>query len=137
MQIPTAVNIEGRDYEIINFNSKRTNKSEASRGIALAQGFIAISGTSPNYRIYNTQSGEPIIKGRFPEFKDALQFALWIEKAYADYFDIWKEYPQADLLAWCRYSVSNGMRLFEIREILNKLEVITSQDIARAWKGAI
>ena len=133
---PTTIEIDGRNYEVVNFNSKQTNKSSSVRGIALAQGFLAIAGVGGSYRIYNTQSGEPVIKGRFSDFKDALKFAFWIEEVYADYFDIWKAYPQADLFLWCRYTVPNGVVLFDTVEILNDLDMITSQDMTKAYQKA-
>jgi hypothetical protein len=127
-----TLTIDGRIYEIISFNTRITNKAVSVRGLGLAHGFLAISGADNSYRIYNTQSGEPLLRCRFLDFKEALQFARWIEQVYKDFFEIWMAYPEADLISWCKYSVADGARLFETIQLLNALEIVDNQEIARA-----
>ena len=123
------ITIGNREYEAISFNSKLTNKSVTIKGIGLAQGYLAVV---PGFRIYNTQSGEPLIRGRFDKLDEALRFALWMEKAYSDWFQIWDSYPEANLPSWLKYTVNDGAKLFEIVEYLNTLETISDKDVARA-----
>ena len=123
--------IGDRDYEIISFRRRLTNKSEEMSCISLAQGYMAIGDT---YRIYNTISGEPLIRGRFETLELALRLAKVIEKMLWDFFDIWKAYPQANLISWCKYTVKDGARLFEMVEILDKLNIITEKDLQDAYK---
>lgn len=131
----TKININGKDYdvEIVSFSAKLTNKSISMRGISLAQGYLAIA---DNYRIYNTISGEPLLRCKFVSFDDCYIFAQRIEKMYWDYFDIWKAYPKADIISWCKYSVNDGAVLFETCQILDNLEIVTNQDIVKANEQA-
>ena len=125
--------IENRDYELIDFRSKLTNTSIQMRGFSLAQGYIAVA----DNRIYNTISGEPLVRGRFENTVLALDIAKWIEKTLHGYFEIWQAYPQANIISWCKYTVNNGARLFETIEILNTLEIVTQNDVKIAYKQSI
>jgi len=126
--------INGRDYETISFSKKLTNTSvKIGVAISLARGFLALG---DRYRIYNTISGEPILRGLFVDQDTALKMAEWIEKELWDYFDIWLTYPQADIISWCKYTTKNGIILYEIIEDLKPLETITMNDVAIAYRRA-
>lgn len=127
--IQDKIKIGNRLFEIVSFNSKLTNKSVTQNGIGLAQGYLALV---PGFRIYNTKSGEPIIRGRFNTLEEGLRFALWMEKSYSEWFQIWDSYPGANLPSWLKYTVSDGAKLYEIIEYLNTLETISYKDVAKA-----
>lgn len=127
-----TLNIDGRDYEIVDFGVKLTNKTIAYRAISLAQGRLAIA----DNRIYNTISGRPIIRGKFANMKSALKVAKWIEKLLWNYFDIWSSYPEANLVSWCKYTVEGGATLFETVEMLDKMNIISDTDIQDAYQKA-
>ena len=129
-----TIKINNREYETITFSKKLTNRPEKiDIAISLARGFLAIA---DKYRIYNTISGEPILRGLFTEQDTALKIAEWIEKELWDYFDIWITYPQADIISWCKYTVINGATLFETIENLKPLEFITMDDVVIAYRKA-
>ena len=128
----TTIHIDNKDYEVVDFNVKLTNKTIAYRAVSLAQGRLAVA----DNRIYNTISGKPIIRGKFENMKSALKVAGWIEKLLWDYFDIWSAYPEANLLSWCKYTVDGGALLFEMCEMLDKMNIITEADIKSAYQQA-
>jgi hypothetical protein len=128
---PETVTFGNREFEVVWFNSKITNRAIALKGVGLAQGYLAVA---PGFRIYNTKTGCPIIRGRFKTFGEALRFALWLELVYTDFFPIWEDYPDADIISWCKYSVKDGLILYEMIEELNRLDEITDYDVARAEK---
>jgi hypothetical protein len=128
--------IENKEYELIWFKSKLTNQTVQMCGYAFARNYLAVSGSDHNYRIYNTLSGEPIIRGRFLELKEVLKFAQILETMYQNWFDIWEAYPKADLISWCKYSVDDGAKMFEMVEILDELETISHNDVIEAYKQA-
>ena len=125
--------IGNRDYELTTFNRKLTNRSESIYAISLAKGYLAIA---DQYRIYNTISGEPILRGRFETLELALSLAQWIEKELWDYFEIWQSYPQADIISWCKYTATNGARLFETIFGLKNLDIITENDVKVSYQQA-
>jgi len=127
-----TIRIGERVYEVISFTSRITNRSMPTNGISLAGGYIAVSGSENAYRIFNTRSGEPILRCRFRSLSDAIKFAEWIEKVYADYFEIWQDYPKADIISWCKYTVPNGIDIFGAIEVLNTKDVISLGDVKEA-----
>ena len=129
----TTYRIADRDYEVITFRRKLTNKSEEMSAISLARGYLAIA---DQYRIYNTISGEPILRGRFTSRELALKLATWIEKELWDFFEIWDAYPTANIISWCKFTAEFGARLFETIEGLSKLEIITDNDLTNAYNQA-
>lgn len=131
-----VVTLDGKEYELIDFGSKITNKRVEMRGYAFAKSYLAVSGSDQDYRIYNTISGEPLLRGRFLKRSTALKLAGILEEKYQDWFEIWDSYPQADIISWCKYSVDGGAEIFETMQILDKLNTITDQDISSAWKQA-
>lgn len=130
------VNVEGKEYELIDFKSKMTNQTVTMTGYAFAKSYLSVSGSDQDYRVYNTISGEPLLRGRFLKLSTALKLAGILEDKYQDWFEIWDSYPQADIISWCKYSVDEGAEIFETIQLLDKLDVITAEDISSAWKQA-
>ena len=130
------VTVDKKEYELIWFRSKQTNQTVQMCGYSFARNYLAVSGSGHSYRIYNTLSGEPIIRGRFLELKEALKFAQILETMYLDWFEIWEAYPKADLISWCKYSVDDGAKMFELVTLLDKLETISHQDVLDNYKQA-
>lgn len=128
-----TINIGKRKYEVITFRRKLTNKSEEMSAISLARGYIAIA---DQWRIYNTLSGEPILRGRFVTQELAIKLATWLEEELWDYFEIWDAYPQANLPSWCKRETEFSARLFETIDGLSKLDVITADDLKSAYNKA-
>ncbi len=106
------------------------------RGFSFAKSYLAVSGSDQDYRIYNTISGEPIIRGRFLKLSTALKLAKILEERYQDWFEIWDSYPKANIISWCKYSVDGGPVVFEFIELLDKLETISHEDMEKAYQQA-
>ena len=128
--------VNGKEYELIWFRSKQTNQAIQMCGYSLARNYLAVSGSDHSYRIYNTLSGEPLIRGRFLELNEALKFAKMLENMYLDYFEYWDSYPQADLISLFKYTVDDGAKMFELVCLLDKLETISHQDVLDNYKQA-
>src|SRR5512139_1440053 len=131
-----VVTIDNKVYELIDFGSKITNKRIEMRGYSFAKAYLAVSGSDQDYRIYNTISGEPIIRGRFLKLSTALKLAGILGERYQDWFEIWDSYPQADIISWCKYSVEQGAEIFEMMQILDKMDNITDQNLYDAYQQA-
>jgi len=123
-----------KEYEVEKLNSVVTNKTKTISVILIGMGGYITVGEG--FRIYNGRSGKPILKSRFENISEAIQFAEWLYKAYKDYLVIWEDYPEANIIQWCRYTVVGGMELWRIMEMLGDKEKINNLDISRAWSIA-
>lgn len=130
----TTIKVNNKDYEVITFNVCTTNKKITYSAISLAHGYLAIA---DQYRIYNTKSGEPVLRCRFSTLEDCIRFAEVLATTYKDYFDIWDVEPKADLICWCRYTVKDGLLIFEWKEILTKMDLVCKHDIEGAYLDAV
>lgn len=66
-----------------------------------------------NYRVYNLY-GWPALPITFAKLVDALSVAEWLDKVYGEFFPIWEEYPKADIPAITKWTVKNGVDLYEM-----------------------
>lgn len=82
------------------------------------------------YMIFKMVTGKPLFDIVFSSEEDALAVATWIENNYRDYFYIWSEYPEMDVLSMAKWSISNenGLRLFEAVQLLEKSDQVISKE---------
>lgn len=57
--------------------------------------------------------------------KDAVEFAMLLDKIYSEYFCLWYEFPQMDIFKVCQWSVPDGQRWFKVIEELRATSTIT------------
>ena len=131
-----VITIDDKDYELIDFGAKITNKRIEMRGYSFARNYLAVAGSDKEYRIYNTISGEPIIRCRFLQRSTAFKLAKILEKRYLDWFEIWDSYPLANIFSLCKYTVDDGATIFEMLELLDKMETVSDQELYDKYQEA-
>ena len=72
----------------------------------------------------------------FTNIEDAIFIAEMLNEKYHDYFPIWDAYPDADLLSLVKWSVKDGIKLFEAMRLIKKHKVVTKRDITKAMEKA-
>jgi hypothetical protein len=124
----------GTEYEIAQVNAKVTNKSRTINVVLIDHtGYIAVG---EGIRIYNGKNGKPILSSRFSNVVDAIGLAELIYNTYREFLPIWDDYPDADVIKWCRYTVTDGDILHRMIEILNENSKISNLDVSVAWNTA-
>lgn len=79
----------------------------------------------PAWRIYRLDTGKILTNIVFSNEDDALRFGYWIDEHYKEMFDIWEVMPELDLLAVTRYTIPNGI------EVYNKIDELQNRYIAK------
>jgi len=108
---------------IIDFKKTIGTKKIAGRGILVGEYFVVSYSLSnkEKYQIYKLHNGKLFISTEFSNLDDTVEFAQWINDTYKDFLCIWSSYPDADIIALSKWSVKNGIRIFELlNEIQNK-----------------
>jgi hypothetical protein len=122
-------------HDKIEFVDRSSNVCKRKRaykiGEHLAVSYVGISEHS--YQVFSISSGKPILNAQFPNIDDAIKFAEWIDEVYRDYLPILETYPDADIFALVKWSVRNGLRIYEtVRQINSK--PVELPDIALAYE---
>ena len=115
----------------------QNNKRIRRKGIAIGDYLIVASDCvgGKYYKIYRKDLGIPFISAIFEDKESALKIANLINDLYADYFAIWDDYPDADIISLAKWSVKNGIDIFELVKDLNGKSVNNSE-IPNVWKRA-
>lgn len=66
----------------------------------------------PTYTIYNVQ-GRRLFKASYSTIDDAVEMAEWLDGLFSEFFPIWGEYPDADVFGLARWSIQNGIKIYE------------------------
>lgn len=77
------------------------------------------------WKIYRLDIGKILTNIVFSCEDDALRFGYWIDEHYKEMFDIWEVMPELDLLAVTRYTIPNGV------EVYNKIDELQNRYIAK------
>lgn len=106
------------------------------RGVPVGEGLVVSSsaGVMDSYQIYRLRDGIPL-PWHFSEVDVAKEVAKIVDELYKDFFCIWSEYPDIDIFGWCKYTVPNGIQIYEMFKALEG-RVSNKQDIALAYKQA-
>jgi hypothetical protein len=69
-----------------------------------------------HYKIFKLKQGKPFIGTQFSTLEDAIKAVQIFIEVYGEYLPIWdnKEWFDADIPALCRYTVRNGINLWEL-----------------------
>lgn len=67
---------------------------------------------NPTYAIYNTQ-GRRLFNASYSDVNGALEMAEWLNKAFGNFFPVWEEYPNADVFGLAKWSVNNGLNIYD------------------------
>ena len=73
----------------------------------------ATNSNRDSYRVYNCY-GHPVTNVKFQTFDDVNKFAELLINKYDEYFILWWENPKADVPGLTRYTIPNGLALYDV-----------------------
>ena len=125
------------DYEIVEWTTKETNKSVTKKGFRIGE-YLAVGYGKDDYhyRIYNIKSGKALLKGDFDKVEDAVNTAEYLDSHYAKYFAIWDKFPNMDIFSIVKWTIKDGLRLYEMIEILRQKRELSAKCVNDAFHEA-
>jgi len=132
------------DYDTIKF---KDDIKQTITGYRVGKWLAVVKRQGSGYRIYRIDVGVPVIQSIFASINDAIRFAEWLVDKFGQFFDIWESYPDIDLFGIVKWTVEDGLRLFEtIKELdknSHKIETLAAvndaydkvEDNAKQWNG--
>ena len=136
MTVSTSINV---DKEIVPFVDNSTNTKLKKKAFRIGQ-YLLVSyvGTKENtFQIFKAINGKPLFSAVFINKHDAIEFAEFIDKAYQDYLLLLEDYPDANIFALAKWSVKNGIKIYEIiKELSNINHPIKQNDLYLAINEA-
>jgi hypothetical protein len=110
--------------------------------------YLCVMKNRTGYRIYKVLNKSNFIRTIFKVLKDAIQFAEWAEEKFGEYFPIWDDYPDADVVSMAKWTVEDGLRLHELLRAMSDTPEIESLSVintlyykvekdAQAWTGGL
>lgn len=124
------------DYPIITFSRKDTNSSYKTKGRQVGAYLAVSTGKPQHFRIFNLQSGKPLLQGDFPAIYDAIYTADFLNHKYAKYFEIWEAFPDMDIFALVKWTIQDGLRLYEMIKILREKKLLSKSTVKEAFDAA-
>jgi hypothetical protein len=109
---------------LITFTKNIAGTKVKGRGIPIGNNLIVsyAFGSEDKYQIFQSHNGKLFISTTFTSLDDCKEMAKWLNETYQDFFCLWETYPDADIISLSKWSVRNGIKIFELmKEIKNKL----------------
>ena len=106
------------DYEVTQFICKETNFNQKKPAWKIGNWLVVSYSTNSLYRIYRLDTGKPLITVLFNRPEDAVRTAQIISTTFEDYFSIWENYEDADIFSLAKWSVRNGIEIYEVLKSL-------------------
>lgn len=126
-----TMNMNIDKWKQIEFIQMIGGKKTKRRGLRVGE-WMVVAFSFPNedssYRIFKLHNGKPVIDSTFISSQDALNIAELINKNYKKYLDIWKSYPDADILEMAQWSVKNGVNLYKIAQEMARKLIVSESD---------
>lgn len=104
-----------QDYDLIQF---RDDVKRQLKGYRIKDWLIVAVRLEGGYKIYRVD-GVPVLNSIFMKLDDAITFAEWLTDKFGDFFPIWEDYPNMDLFGLVKWSVEDGLRLYEMIKSLD------------------
>jgi len=117
------------NYEIVAFQDTTSNQRIKRQGLKIGQ-YLVVAGAEKQRRIFRLKQGVPLIEVLFTELEDAVRVAEWLDSLFGDYWQIWDTYPELDVFSLLKWTVSDGIKIYEAMKRLPKQVVIS--DVAKA-----
>ena len=67
-----------------------------------------------------------LIKCHFSTLDHAIEFAEWLIDTYGEYFCIWDDYPDVDIMNMAKWTINDGLNLYETLQLVNEIPKINS-----------
>ena len=108
-----------------------------ARGIPVGDYLIVTYaiGSTNTYQIFRLHDGRLFIPTKFTELEEAVEIAKWWDELYTEYWCILSAYPDADIVSLAKWSVTNGIRIFEMIKEMGSKQV-TKDQLNSAWENA-
>jgi len=132
----TMPDITNEKVRFIDHSTNEHRKKQAFRvGEHLLVSYIG-DADRDRYQIFKTVNGKPLFPAVFTTHIDAIQFAEYINSVYGEYLLLLYNYPDADIFGLAKWSVRNGIRIYETINQLNQLDGVKGNIISGAYKKA-
>lgn len=121
------------DLEVVHFYDQRFAKVR-KRGRAVGK-YLVVGYSDPSetkLAIFYGKTGLPIIPVTFITIEDAVNIASWLNDTFGEYFPIWERYPEADVFGWAKWSIKNGLQIYETIKALEP-KTMTTEDVRKLW----
>lgn len=122
-------------YEVIEFKDLSSNFPKKCRGMLVGTSLV-VSSSDKKWKIYLLNTGKPIINVLFINLEDAVKIAEWLDNIFSEYFPILETYPDADLFGMVKWSVDDGIRIFEALKLVRTKRVVCRKDFTDALREA-
>ena len=127
------------NYDRIDFTNKSFGKHGKSKTGAKISKHLVVGRSSERkeqYKVYMIKTGLPLVDFYFCDFDEVCKFAEWVDGIYSDYFPILETYPEIDLFSLVKWSVEDGIQMYEMIKLLETENETTLNSIASAHNCA-
>ena len=127
------------NYDRIDFTNKSFGKHGKSKTGAKISKHLVVGRSSERkeqYKVYMIKTGLPLVDFYFCDFDEVCKFAEWVDNIYSDYFPILETYPEIDLFSLVKWSVEDGIQMYEMIKLLETENETTLNSIASAHNCA-
>jgi len=125
-------------YNIIDFKKRIGLRTVNGRGYLIGQYLVVAPaiGNEKKFQIYTLHNGKLLVPTTFVDLSDALETAKWLNSMYYEYFEIWDTHPDADVFALTKWTVRNGIQIYEFLQVLKHLNDVSSAVLDGAYTNA-
>jgi hypothetical protein len=122
---------------IIDFKKNIGGQKVKGRGIVVDENLIVSYSVSNDktYQVYRLHDGRLFVPVTFTNLEDCVEMAKWWAETYREFFCLWKDYPDADIIALAKFSVKNGIRIHELIQQI-KHKQVDKPLLSWAWENA-
>ena len=124
------------DYPLVRGIKIYTNRVMFTKTTGYVIGDWLVAGITDSrcesFKVYNCY-GYPVTNVKFIDFSSAIKFAELLIDRYEYYFMLWNENEQADVPGLTRYTIPNGLKLYDIFQKFDN-QIITYKDIEKEIK---
>jgi hypothetical protein len=124
---------------LINFKKNIAGQKQQARGIPCGEHLVVsyAIGSENTYQVFKTHDGKLFVPVTFTVLEDALEMGKWWEDTYDPFFCIYETYPDADIISLAKWSVKNGVRIYElVNELKRKHEQVDKSILSKCWEVA-
>ena len=128
------------EYPIIDFMD-RSNGISIRKQIRKVTKHLGFGYANHKYdrriKIYSIYGHREVIPQAIDDTKSAIEFCLYLEKTYGEYWDIHqlKEYEDFNIVQVAQYSVNNGERTFVALQSLEDRDTISFQEFQKEMEN--
>lgn len=130
----TTTETQPKPTEIIWFVCKENGYSKKKRAWKIGEWLLVSFTDDSEYKIYRADTGKPFSATTFTSPDDAIRIAQLISNVFEKYFDLWTEFPTADVVGLAKWSVRNGVEIYEILKSM-PTKVKSMEDIENLYNS--